>query len=101
MGRIHKNAAEENSQHLQCPKSDLQTNSVETNDIRKKIFYAFALPHFMRLFVAWFYYTDSQQKIEHLHASGLRIVYNLWGWDDFNIYVTTREKTRLDYLYSY
>ncbi len=38
----------------------------------------------------------------HPHPpSGLRIVYNLWGWDDYMVYVLTKEKTLIDYLYDY
>ncbi|CAF3901329.1 unnamed protein product [Rotaria sp. Silwood1] len=70
--------------------------------IRKKLFYAFALPHFIWLFMTWFYFTEIQQnEIEHLYASGLRIVYNLWGWEDYTVFVLTREKSLMDYLYKY
>jgi hypothetical protein len=49
-------------------------------NIRRRLFYAFALPHFIWLFSTWFYFSDNQQKeIEHRFASGLRIVYRPWG----------------------
>ena len=71
-------------------------------EIRRRLFYAFALPHFIWLFPTWFYYTEIQQKeIEHLFASGLRIVYALWGWDDYIVLVLTREKSLMDYIYNY
>jgi hypothetical protein len=46
--------------------------------IRRKRFYAFALPHFIWLFITWFYFTENQQnELEHLYPLGLRIVYAL------------------------
>jgi len=71
-------------------------------DIRRRLFYAFALPHCIWLFITWFYFSEKQQnEIEHLYASGLLIVYGLWGWDDYTVFVLSREKTLMDYLYTY
>ena len=53
---------------------------VEKYDIRKKKFYAFALLHFIWLFVTCFFFTDKQkQEIEHLYCTGIRLIYNLGG----------------------
>jgi hypothetical protein len=69
--------------------------------LRRKIFLAYALPHFCWLFCCRFYYTENQQKqIEHVYYSGLRIVYALKGWDDIATIILTREKRLLDYVYS-
>jgi hypothetical protein len=71
-------------------------------NIRRRLFYAFSLPHFMWLFSTWFYFTEKQQnEVEHVYASGLRIVYSLWGWDDYTVFVLSREKSLMDYLYNY
>jgi len=70
--------------------------------LRRKIFLAYALPHFCWLFCCWFFYTDTQKKqIEHVYHSGLRIVYALKEWDDLSTILLTREKSLLDYVYSY
>jgi hypothetical protein len=46
--------------------------------LRRKLFLAYALPHFCWLFCCWFYYSENQmKKIEHVYYSGLRIVYAL------------------------
>jgi hypothetical protein len=46
--------------------------------IRRKLFSAYALPHFFWLFATWFFYTEKQQaNIEHVYCSGIRLVYNL------------------------
>jgi hypothetical protein len=64
--------------------------------IRKRIFCAYALPHFIWLFATWFFYTENQQnEIEHVYASGLRIVYGLWGWEDYTVLALSREKLLL------
>jgi hypothetical protein len=70
--------------------------------LRRRIFLAYALPHFCWLFCCWFFFTDTQMKhIEHVYYSGLRIVYCLNGWDDISTSIITREKTLPDYIYSY
>ena len=70
--------------------------------IRRNLFCAFSLPHFSWLFSTWFYYTEKQrQKIEHVYATGLRIVYSLWGHDDFSTLALCRELSLRDYLYRY
>ena len=70
--------------------------------LRRKIFLAYALPHFCWLFCTWFYFTDNQRKtIEHVYCSGLRIVYCLYGWDDTTTLILAREKSLPDYVYSY
>ena len=70
--------------------------------MRRKIFLAYALPHFCWLFCTWFYFTDNQRKtIEHVYCSGLRIVYSLHGWDDTTTLILAREKSLPDYVYSY
>lgn len=75
---------------------------IENYKIRKKLFCAFALPHFIWLFVAWFYYTENQkQKVEHLYCTGIRIVYNLNGWNDYTTLTLARDKSLLDYVYHY
>lgn len=71
-------------------------------DIRRRLFYAFTLPHFIWLFITWFYFSEKQQnEIEHLYATGVRIVYELWGWDDYTVFVLSTDKTLMDYLYTY
>jgi hypothetical protein len=39
--------------------------------------------------------------IEHVHCTGLRLVYSLNGWDDLTTMILSREKTLLDYIYTY
>ena len=70
--------------------------------IRRRLFFAFALPHFIWLFSCWFFYTEVQQRlIEHVYCTGLRITYNLNNWDDLTVYTLAREFTINDYLYKY
>jgi hypothetical protein len=74
----------------------------EENKIRKKLFCAFALPHFFWLFSTWFYFTENQKlKIEHVYCSGIRLINNIWGWNDHVTLVLAREKSLLDYVYDY
>jgi hypothetical protein len=69
---------------------------------RKKIFSAFALPHFLWIFCIWFFLTERQrERISHLYCHGLRIVHNLPAWDDFTTLVLSKEKSLTDYLFSY
>ena len=70
--------------------------------IRRRIFLAYALPHFLWLACTWFHYTNNQKElIEHTYCAGLRIVYNLDQWDDYTTLVIAREKSLKDYLFSY
>jgi hypothetical protein len=70
--------------------------------IRKKIFFAYALPHFCWLFSTWFYFTEKQKhNIEHIFCSGIRLVYSLKGWDDITTMVLSKEKSIYDYIFSY
>ena len=51
--------------------------STRRNDvkIRRRIFLAYTLPHFLWLACTWFYYTSNQKElIEHVYCKGLRIV---------------------------
>ncbi len=65
--------------------------------IRRKLFSAFSLPHFIWLMFTWFYFTGKQrEKIEDVYISGLRLVYSLWGWDDYTTLILSR-----DYLFRY
>ena len=76
------------------PKSEIK--------IRKKIFSAFAMPHFIWLFSTWFFYTETQQRqIEHVYCSGIKQVYSLQNWDDETVLILSREQSLLDHLYSY
>ena len=79
-----------------------RTIPVDQIKIRKKLFCAFALPHFCWLFVTWFFFTENQrQKLEHLFCAGIRLVHSLWGWDDTVTLILAREKSLLDYVYDY
>ena len=70
--------------------------------MRRKLFLAYALPHFCWLFCTWFCLTENQKKqVEHVFGSGLRLTCALQGWDDITIMVMTREKSLLDYVFSY
>ena len=70
--------------------------------LRRRIFLAYALPHFCWLFCTWFYYTDNQRRmIEHTYCTGLKMVCALRRWDDITTLILTREKSLQDYLYSY
>lgn len=70
--------------------------------IRRKIFSAYAVPHFIWMISTWFFYTDNQKKkITSAFIQGLRIVHNLYGWDSWTTQILTREKTLNDYIYSY
>jgi hypothetical protein len=54
------------------------------------------------LFAIWFFFTEKQKRhIEHTYCAGIRIVYNLWGWDDYVTLVLARDKTMLDYVFNY
>ena len=76
--------------------------SVDNIDIRRRIFLAYALPHFCWLFSTWFYFTQKQQQtIEHVFCSGIRIVYALRGWDDLTTMILSQEKSIRDYILSY
>lgn len=69
---------------------------------RRKVFLAYALPHFCWLFSTWFYFTENQQKyIDHVYCSGIRMVYVLHGWDDTTTMILSREKSLYDYIYTY
>jgi hypothetical protein len=76
-------------------------NKNETK-IRKKLFYAYALPHYIWLFTTWFFFTQNQkERIEHKFCTGLRIVHGLYNWDDLATLVIAREKSIYDYLFTY
>ena len=78
------------------------TISTDHTEIRRKLFLAYALPHFCWLFCAWFYFTENQKRtIDHVFCSGLRLVYSLHGWDDLTTMVLCREKTLQDYVFVY
>jgi hypothetical protein len=71
-------------------------------DSRRKIFLAYALPHFLWLFCTWFFFTEKQrERVEHVFCSGIRIVYNLHQWDDLTTSVLAQELTLRDYLFTY
>jgi hypothetical protein len=75
---------------------------IEKYLIRRKHFCAFALPHFCWLFVTRFFFTDKQkQEIDHLYCTGIRLTYNLWGWNDFVTLVLAQDRSLLDYVYDY
>ena len=71
-------------------------------NIRRKIFLAYAQPHFCWLFCSWFYFTENQKSmIDHVFCSGIRLVYSLNGWDDLTTKILSREKTLHDYIFTY
>lgn len=75
---------------------------IEMLHMRRKLFLAYALPHFCWLFCTWFYLTEIQQRtIEHVFCSGLRLTYAFHGWDDLTTMIVCREKSLRDYLYLY
>jgi hypothetical protein len=79
-----------------------RTIPIEKYGIRRKLFCAFALPHFLWLFVTWFYFTEKQrQEIEHVYCTGLRIIHNMWGWNDHVTLVLAKDRSLLDYVYDY
>jgi len=70
--------------------------------IRKRIFSAFGMPHFIWLFATWFHYTDKQRRhIEHVYCSGIRLIFALQNWDDETVLILSREKSLLDHIFSY
>jgi hypothetical protein len=70
--------------------------------IRKKIFCAFAIPHFLWLLPLWFIFTEKQRNyIEHVYCSGLRTVYGIGKWEDETILALTREKSLRDVVFTY
>jgi hypothetical protein len=70
--------------------------------MRKRIFSAFAMPHFLWLFPTWFFCTDKQRRyVEHVYSSGIKCVFSLLKWDDETALILSREKSLLDHLYSY
>jgi hypothetical protein len=70
--------------------------------LRRKLFFAYALPHFIWLLSCWFFYTEIQQRtIEHTYCLGLRLTYNMKQWDDLTVYALAEEYTLTDYLFKY
>ncbi|CAM4867060.1 unnamed protein product [Rotaria socialis] len=70
--------------------------------LRRKIFLAFSLPHFIWLITTWFFFSENQkQKINKTYIAGLRIVYGVYGWNEFTTLILCQEKTLLDYIFSY
>ncbi|CAM2696705.1 unnamed protein product [Rotaria socialis] len=70
--------------------------------IRKKLFCAYSLPHITWLLSTWFHFTDKQkQKIEHVYGTGLRLVYSLFGYEDFTTLCLSRELALRDHVYKY
>jgi hypothetical protein len=70
--------------------------------LRRKLFFAYALPHLIWLFSSWFFYTEIQQRlIEHIYCTGLRITYNFNLWDDLTVYTLSKEYSLNNYLYRY
>jgi len=64
------------------------------NAMRRRIFLAFSLPHFIWLFSTWFLFTEKQQQIiNSTYLSGIKIVYGLYGWDDISTLIVSQEKT--------
>ena len=79
--------------------SEIPKNEIK---LRRKLFCAFSLPHFIWLMFSWFYYTEKQRaKIEHVYLSGLRLVYGLWGWDDYTTLILAKDYTLRDYIFKY
>jgi hypothetical protein len=74
----------------------------EESQIRKNLFCAFALPHFFWLFSIWLYFTEKQKhKIQHVYCSGIRLINNLWRWNNHVTLSLAREKSLLHYVYDY
>jgi hypothetical protein len=70
--------------------------------IRKKLFSAFAMPHFQWLMAVWFFFTEKQQQyIHHVYCSGLRCVFSLGKWDDETTLILCQTKTLLDHVHLY
>ncbi|CAF4914259.1 unnamed protein product [Rotaria socialis] len=70
--------------------------------LRRRIFLAFSLPHFIWLMTTWFFFSENQQqKINKTFISGLKIVYGLYGWDDITTLILCQEKTLQDYIYAF
>ena len=70
--------------------------------IRRKIFFAYALPHFIWLMSTWFFFTEKQQnQINSTYIYGLKIVYGIIGWDDITAQILSQEKTLYDFIYAY
>jgi len=70
--------------------------------IRKRIFSAFSMPHFIWMFPLWFLFTEKQQRyIEHVYCSGLRYVFALAKWDNETTMILCRERTLRDHIYTY
>ena len=83
-------------------KTTFRTIGKKKTKIRKKIFYAYALPHYIWLFTTWFFFTEKQkERIELKFCTGWRIVYGLYNWDDLTTLVITKEKTIYDFLCVY
>lgn len=83
-------------------KVTFKTIRMKDINIRRKIFLAYALPHYLWLFATWFFYSDRQrERIEHIFCHGLKIVYNLHQWDDITTLLLARDKSLRDYLFTY
>jgi hypothetical protein len=75
--------------------------SREKIKIRKRIFSAFVMPHFIWLFATWFLYTDNQRRyIEHVYCSGIKLIFALQNWDDETVLILRRKKSLLDHIFS-
>ena len=62
--------------------------------LRRKIFLAFSLPHFTWLIATWFFFSENQKRIiNKSFITGLKIVYQLNGWDDFTTLVLCQENS--------
>ncbi len=54
------------------------------------------------MFATWFYFTEKQkEKIFSIFCSGIRLVYDLKGWDDITTMIISQEKSLYDYIFSY
>ncbi|CAF3364924.1 unnamed protein product [Rotaria socialis] len=70
--------------------------------LRRKLFLAYALPHFIWMFPIWFFLTEKQkEKTYSLYCSGIRLVYGLKGWDDISTMIISQEKSLYDFIFRY
>lgn len=67
-----------------------------------KLFCAFFPSPFFVAFFTCFYYTAKQrERIEHVFMTGIRVVYSLWGYEDFTTLALSSELSLRDYVYRY
>jgi len=74
----------------------------DTNAISTEIPYNLCITALFWLFVVWFFFAEKQKhEIEHIYCAGIRLIYNLWEWNDYVTLVLPQDKSLNVYVYDY